>query len=241
MATTLDFKALFILALLPAYLFAHVSVDRSCAPPLRTWQESRQYPLSSMQTLGVVLDHMRACHGQRNKTSQVLGLRGGSSGEPGGAIHTNTIYLSGLPKYVNEEWVAVFVGKKSIKRDSKTGKLQAFGSIYACQIYLRTCDQVFIYRDKQGVPTGACVVGIEGISEAQRICKELDGKSIEGVERMLCIRAKVRDANRKETATGVGNCRSAEVSRYLMFWSGGRDSQTRRAGGGWLFKFPALL
>ena len=58
-----------------------------------------------------------------------------------------------------------------------------------------------MYRDKKGVATGACLVGIEGISEAERICKEVDGKKIEGVERLLCIRAKVRRAGWRETLT----------------------------------------
>ncbi|EKX32285.1 hypothetical protein GUITHDRAFT_121547 [Guillardia theta CCMP2712] len=160
---------LVLLLLLPSHLFAHIEVDRNSAQPQHSWQGSRAQRLNPMQTMGVMLDHMRT-----SRSMAEMRLRGGNGGKPGGSIHTNTIYLTGLPAYANEEWVAAFVGKKSVKKDSKTGKLQ-----------------IFMYRDKKGVATGACLVGIEGISEAERICKELDGKKIEGVERLLCIRAKV--------------------------------------------------
>ena len=110
---------LVLFLLLPSNLFAHIEVDRNSAQPQHSWQGSGAQRLSPMQAMGVMLDHMRT-----SRSMAEMRLRGGNGGKQGGAIHTNTIYLTGLPVYANEEWVAAFVGKKSVKRDHKTGKLQ---------------------------------------------------------------------------------------------------------------------
>jgi hypothetical protein len=56
-------------------------------------------------------------------------LRGGSADHPSAkskkVILSDTVYVRGLPRFANEEWVAVLIGRSCVKVDAATGARQA--------------------------------------------------------------------------------------------------------------------
>lgn len=81
------------------------------------------------------------------------------------------IFLSGLPKYANEGWVATLLGHGSIAVEEDTGDIK-----------------VFVYRDESGACTGSAVVGMVSAEEAERAEKECSGRVLAGAGTTIYVR-----------------------------------------------------
>ena len=90
------------------------------------------------------------------------------------SVLSNSILVRGLPAFANEEWVAILIGRTSVAQDDTTGERK-----------------IYMYRDKDGRPTGSCVVGMTSVEEALRVESELDRKSMEGDQGWFSLRVRV--------------------------------------------------
>ena len=90
------------------------------------------------------------------------------------SVLSTSILVRGLPAFANEEWVAILIGRTSVAQDDTTGERK-----------------IYMYRDKDGRPTGSCVVGMTSVEEALRVESELDRKRMEGDQGWFSLRVRV--------------------------------------------------
>ena len=62
-------------------------------------------------------------------------------------------FPAGIPKFANEDWVAMLFGFDKVK-------------VFAC---FSVSPLRLLYRDGDGVPTGAAIVGLASVEEALRV------------------------------------------------------------------------
>ena len=91
------------------------------------------------------------------------------------------IFLSGLPKYANEGWVATLLGHSNIAIEEDTGDIK-----------------VFVYRDESGACTGSAVVGMVSAEEAERAERECSGRVLAGAGTTIHVRIVGKKRGREE-------------------------------------------